>query len=61
VGGGAVTWTVSTSRDGIVGRAANYHEAVRGCLNDNGRLLIIHDPIGRIIALYRDGHEVDDD
>jgi len=59
--GHIVTWTVSTARDGIVGRAASYHEAMRGCLNDYGRTLIIHDPIGRIAAIMRDGRELEDE
>jgi len=54
-----MTWTVSTVRDGIVGRAASFEEACRGCLNDRGRTLTIHDPIGRIAARFRDGREID--
>jgi hypothetical protein len=55
-----VIWTVSTARDGIIGRHADLESCRRGCLNDRGRLLIIHDPIGRIAALYRDGREEPD-
>lgn len=55
-----MSWTVSTARDGIVGRAGSFEEARRGCLNDRGRTLTIHDPTGRIAAIFRDGREDDD-
>lgn len=55
-----MTWTVSTARDGIVGRAASFEEAARGCQNDRGRTLLIHDPTGRLAARYRDGRDLDD-
>jgi len=53
-------WTVSDSRE-IVGTAASLAEAERGCLNDMGRLLTIHDPIGRVRAMYRDGRELNEE
>jgi hypothetical protein len=53
-------WTVSDQRE-IVGTAASLKEAARGCLNDMGRTLTIHDPIGRVRAMYRDGRELDEE
>ena len=50
-------WEVWDYRE-CVGHDSSYEAAVRGCLNDTGRLLTIIDPIGRIAALYRDGREI---
>lgn len=55
-----MTWTV-TAKGEIVGRAADFGAARRGCQNDMGRTLIIHDPIGRIAAIYRDGRDISED
>jgi hypothetical protein len=53
-------WTVSDSRE-IVGTAASLAEAKRGCQNDMGRTLLIHDPLGRIAAMYRDGRDISEE
>lgn len=53
-------WTASV-RGEIVGRSASFESARRGCLNDMGRTIVIHDPIGRIAAIYRDGRDISED
>ena len=53
-------WTVSV-RGEIVGRDSSFELARRGCLNDLGRTLNIHDPIGRIAAIYRDGRDISEE
>src|SRR5690348_2119471 len=55
-----MTWTVSDSRE-IVGTAATFEQARRGCLNDMGRPLFIHDGMGRVRARFLDGRDLDTD
>jgi hypothetical protein len=53
-------WTASV-RGEIVGTSASWESARRACLGDMGRTILIHDPIGRIAAIFRDGRDISED
>lgn len=55
-----MSWTASV-RSEIVGRSASFESARRGCLNDTGRTIVVHNPTGRIAAIYRDGRDISED
>lgn len=60
------SWECHDKRGRVSGHAT-LSDARRTCINvryttpDSGRLVTIYDPVGRIVALFRDGRELTDD